>query len=472
MRTKILVTVGPSTSSPDIIEAMLREGVTGFRFNFSHGDENSWREVAGIIKEVSEGLDVYPALIGDLRGPQVRIGKLDAPVRVRRGDIVKLINASESRDSSIPVPVKELFAAAQPGDLLLIGDGYVQLKVVNTNRDEIEAVSLYDGEIASGRKVVIRGKSLSLPVLSDYDINCIKFAAEHGFSHIAISYVGSAEDVKIVRDIVARIGGGLALISKIETAAAYRNLDAVINVSDAVLVARGDLGLHFDLAEIPIIQANIIRKAQRARKPLIVATEIMESMIDRPIPARSDVANIYAIVESLADALLLTNETAIGKYPLESVRWLRKVIETAERNIAEIRHRLYKLREDIRDETLKEKYARGLLSLSESVNGKVLIFTKGSTLPPLISSLKPEVPVFVGTVDERVARALSIYYGISPISLHKRIAPQADYEEGLRALEIALREKGYIRIGDVLVEGYAKPDLNLHEIHVKQLLPA
>lgn len=464
--------MGPSASSPDIIEAMLREGVAGFRFNFSHGDENSWRGVAGIIREISEELDVYPALIGDLRGPQVRVGKLEAPVRVRRGDIVKIINAGEARDGSVPVPVGELFTAAQPGDLLLVGDGYVQLKVVNSSRDTIEAVSLYDGEVAGGKKVVIRGKSLNMPTISDYDINCVRFAVEQGFSHIAISYVESADDVELVRDIVAKMGGGPALISKVETAGAYRNLDAVIKASDVVLVARGDLGLHFDLAEIPIIQANIVKRAQRSRKPLIVATEVMESMADKPIPARSDVANIYTIVESMADAILLTNETAIGKYPLESVRWLKKVIEKAEEKAEEMRHALLKLREDIRDRDLKEKYARGLLSLSESVNGKVLVFTKGNTLPPLISSLRPEVPVFVGTASERVARALSIYYGINPFALHKRVAPQADYEEGLRALEAALKEKGHIRIGDVLVEGYAKPDLNLHEIHVKLLLPA
>ncbi|MEM1695907.1 MAG: pyruvate kinase [Desulfurococcaceae archaeon] len=468
MKTKIMATLGPSTFSSALIEAMVKEGVSGFRINFGHGNEETWRKLAETVREISEKLNTPLALIGDLKGPQVRVGHLQAPVKLTKGSTVNVVYAAESSGDSIPVPVKELFDAAQPGDVIIVGDGNVQLRVLDAGSNEITAVALYEGEVSEGKKIVIKGKELSVPLLSDFDVKCIKFAVDMDFSHIAVSYVRSSSDLELVRDTVRTFGGNLALISKIETVRAYRNLNGIIALSDAVLVARGDLGLHFDLSEIPLIQREIVEKAQLVRKPVLVATEIMESMVDQPVPARSDVSGVYTLVEALVDAIVLTNETAVGKYPLECVRWLRKIIEVAEQNVDH--GEVFKLRGKLPDESLKEKYARGLLSLAESVEGKILVYTKSNTLPPLISSLKPRVPVYIGTTCKAIARKLAIYYGLTPLLLNERESGEVDYEEGLRVLEHVLREKGLINIGDIVVEGYAKPDLHLHEVQVKRII--
>lgn len=468
MKTKIIATLGPSTFSPELVELMIKEGVSGFRVNFSHGNDETWKKGAELVKSISEELDVLVALIGDLRGPQVRVGRLKNPVKIKKGSIIRIVCDVEAKEDVIPVPVKELFETVQPGDMIVIGDGNIQLRAVDSGPEEITAIPLYDGDVSEGKKIVVKGKELEIPLLSNFDVKCIKFAVEAGFSHIAVSYVRNTTDIELVRETLKLFGGDLAIVSKIETVQAYKNLDKIVAASDAVLVARGDLGLHFDLSEVPVIQREVVEKAHLARKPVFIATEIMESMVDQPIPARSDVAGIYAVVGELVDALVLTNETAVGKYPLECVRWLRRIVETAEQNIDY--EKIPRLRGNLKDESLKEKYARGLLSLAESVSGKILVYTKSNTLPPLISSLKPQVPVFVGTADPMIARKLALYYGLTPCLLKKRVNPEADYEEGLKTLEQVLRERGHITIGDVVVEGYAKPDLHLHEIQVKRII--
>lgn len=469
MKTKIIATIGPSSMSREVISSLIREGVSGFRINFSHGEEETWKSMVDTVNEESDRAGIPVALIGDLRGPQIRVGKLKSPIRVKQGQIVPFVKTSEWREDepAVPLPSDEFYRVVSQGDIVLIGDGDVQFRVIESKVNEAYAVALYDGLVSSGKKIIIKGKDIGLPIINEYDIKCIEFALSHEFSHIAVSYVRNKRDVEIVRETIRRRGGDLAIISKIEVADAIRNLDEIITASDAVLVARGDLGLHLELSEIPWIQRNIIEKALLSRKPVMVATEILESMTNQPVPARSDIAGLYTIIEELVDAIVLTNETAIGKYPVETVKWAKKIIERAESTIQKTT--IKKHRDSIVDRDLREKYARGLVNLAESVNGKVLIFTRYNSIPPLISSLRPQVPVFVGSSNKRIAMRNAIYYGLHPVFLKVSNHDKLDYSDGLALLENTLREQRIIRIGDVVVEGYGKPSLRLHEVIVREI---
>ncbi|WP_440060262.1 pyruvate kinase [Thermogladius sp. 4427co] len=470
LKTKIIATLGPSTNDVEIVKKMVREGVAGFRINFSHGDKNMWDKLVDIVRNVSEEYEQPIALIGDLKGPQVRIGSLDGNImKVERDRIVRFIQGDKGASGEVPVKTREVFEIVEVGDIILVGDGECILRVVENGEDYILAKALFDGVIGSGKKIVIKGKEPNLPSISYEDLSLIKYAVEKDFTFLGISYVRSSRDIITVRNIIRDLKGSTGIIAKIETPAAYRNLEEIVKSSDVVLIARGDLGLHFDLDKLPIIQKGIVSTALKYSRPVIVATQLLESMVEQPIPSRSEVIDVYNAVNDGVDALMLTNETAVGKYPLETVKWLKKIIESTESSLRQGPSPVF-AREHFGKNTIKDKYVYGLLSLAESIDGKVLIFSKTGSVPPLISMLRPRVPVIVGTPDKVLARRLVLYYGLKVYDMSKNIGLDASYEDGIRALEELSKLRGDLSIGDIVVESFAKPGGEMHEIIIKRVV--
>lgn len=468
---KILVTIGPSSASADVIEEMIKHGVRGFRINMSFGDKNTWDSYSKIIREKATDLDSVVAIIGDIPGPQVRTA-LSESLEVKKGQIIVLTTSASNLETSelkIPITQREVFAVMENGDTVLYGDGEIELRVVDVGEDYAKCIVKTPGILKPGRKIIIPGKELPIPFLSDREVELLKYICINKFTYVALSYVRNEQDVLLARGLLDRDGcGDIGIISKIETHSGVKNAEKIAKVSDAVLIARGDLGAHFPIETIPLIQERIVKVSVELGKPVIFATDILDSMIEGVRPSRSDVVGFYNIVHSLADAVLLTNETAIGKYPVEAVKWAYKIALTAFENTP--REYIEQFRKRIKPSTLLEKYVHGLVSLAESLNASILAYTKTGRIAPLISRERPRVPVYVGSWNKRLLEKYSIYYGIQTIDLSLTLGEHDDYEKGVRELYLKARSKGYLKPGDIIVESYAKPGLNVHEIRVEVVL--
>ncbi len=452
---KIIASLGPASRSIETVERMVRAGASGFRINFAHGSPSEWEEFAKAVRIVEERTGRPLALMGDLPGPSVRIGLLEKPLVLEKGATVRLVHAKHtSEDNVIPVPVPQFFEAVDVGDLLVMDDGRVRLRVIDKRGEELEAIALTTSRISPRKAIVVQGKDLDLPPLSDRDLECLRFAVEHEFDYIALSYVRGPEDLELLQDVLKKLNGrDIGIMAKIETRSAIRQLDAIIEASDVIMVARGDLGMNFSLEEIHRYQRYIVEKSLQHGKPVIVATQLLESMVENPVPTRSEVVDVSIAVEEGVDALMLTGETSIGKYPVEAVAWLRRIIEYAEKHLLPktMEHIARKARGNLKD--LFSKFAKGVLELSEDMSAKLMVFTMHGGTARKISSLRPYKTVYAATPDKKVMRKLAILWGLEPIH-----AEASSYEEGLeKALEKG-RELGLVNYGDIVVLAYGFRD--------------
>ncbi len=453
MFVKIIASIGPSSGNIETIYNMVKEGVHGFRINFAHGDQNEWRRYVEAVREVETKLGRPIALIGDLEGPSLRLGKLSKPIVLQKGEHIKIVYGNEVSDSNeniVPMPISKFFEYIDVGDILIMDDGRTRLRVVDKGADNIEAIALTESIITSRKAVTIYGKELDLPALSDKDIGNIKFAIENDFDYIGLSYVRSSEDIDLLRDILKRAGReDIGIISKIETKSAIRNLSSILEKSDIVLVARGDLGMNFGLEEIHYHQRYIIEKALENRKPVIVATQLLESMTEKPVPTRAEVVDVSVAVEMGVDALMLTGETAVGKFPVEAVSWLNRIVVFVERHIMPkiIDKISNKAREHL--SALQLKFAKGVLELAEDLNAKLFVFSMYGNTARRIATLKPKIPVYVASQDIKVLRKLSILWGLLPFHINAN-----NYEEGLQNMLSKAIDLKLISYGDLVVLTY------------------
>lgn len=453
MFVKIIASIGPSSGNEKTINDMIRMGVSGFRINFSHGSPEEWERYVEYVRGGESRYGRFVALIGDLQGPSLRIGIIKTPINVKKNDIIRIFLGEESDGGTqlaISMPIPRFFEYIDVGDILVMDDGRTKLRVVDKGSDYVEALALTNSTITSRKTITIQGKDIDLPPISENDMSNIKFAVENDFDYIGLSYVRTVEDIALLRDILKRIGNSdINIITKVETRSAINNLDALIRESDAVLVARGDLGMNFGLEEIHVLQKRIVDKCLEYRKPVIVATQLLESMTENPIPTRAEVVDVSIAVEAGIDALMLTGETSVGKNPLDAVLWLKKIIEFVERNalsrnfdtiIAKARRNL---------DMIQLKFVKGVLELTEDINGKLIVFSMHGNTAKRISSLRPTIPVYVGSQNVKILRKLSILWGI-----HLSYIESQSYEEGLKEALAKAIEQGFVNYGDYVVLTY------------------
>ncbi len=453
MFVKIIASIGPASASQEVIEKMARAGATGFRINFAHGEPQQWKQFVEAVRNVEEKLGKPLTLIGDLRGPSVRLGTLENPIEVKKGEILvmKLCDkASGGNEKVVPVPVPHFFEVVDVGDLIVMDDGRVRLRVVDKpSSDEVEVVAATDARITSRKAVVIRGKDYELPAISDYDLKCLEFAVENDFDYISLSYVRRAEDLKILRDMLNKKGKPeIGVIAKIETKSAVENLDEIMEVADVVMVARGDLGMIFSLEDIHYYQSLIVTKCISRGKPVIIATQLLESMIENPVPTRAEVVDISTAVEQGVDALMLTGETSIGKHPVEAVTWLKKVIEHTEARMGDKLEYIARAARS-RSLDLGHRFARGVIELAEDLGAKFITFSMKGNTPRMMASMRPKMRLYVASNNVKALRKLAILWGIHPFYIEAN-----SYDEGLvKAFEEAKR-RGFVSIGDIAVLTY------------------
>ena len=450
-RTKIIASLGPSLGNAETLRKVLPL-VDGLRINFSHGSPDQWALWVRAVRELGMVMSHDVPLIGDLRGPSVRTSPFTARMAVRRGDEVCL---SWEGGGCIAVPHEEFFDVLEPGDTVVTDDGRLSMAVIGVGRRRATLVARTDGEIGPNKALVVRGKEYPFEVPTEKDVADMRFAVEQGLDMVAVSYVRTSRDVDAYRKLAEEVGFTGPLMVKIETASSVNNIADILGVSDYVVVARGDLGLHVGLEQVPRVQRTIVEQAIRRGVPVAVATQIFESMMRSPVPTRAEVTDVYMAVMEGVDALMLTGETAVGTYPVEAVEWLNKVVAEAE-NMA-IRVPKAEESRDIRD-----LFVKGLVQLAENIGAKILVYTVSGTTGRRIAKFRPVSPTYVATPDPRVARMLRVYWSLSPM-----VIEASDRREGMRRLLETARREGRIVEGDIAVLTYG---LQREERHIIEII--
>jgi len=430
-KTKIVATLGPACSGSERISKLIDAGVSMFRLNTSHGSEE---EHARSIEKIRKHSQFIPIMI-DLQGPKIRVGNLTEPIIIKEGEVLTL-SAEETKGDFIPIDYEGLADDVQTGEKILLDDGKIGLEVIETEGKVVKAKVLY-GECIKARKGVnIPGSTASLSAVTERDIEYIRFAVEYGADYIALSFVREAKDVELAKRHIKNFGGNIPVIAKIEKPQAVKNIDEILAAADGIMVARGDLGIEMSPEEVPIIQKYIINQAIKERKVCIVATQMLESMIENPIPTRAESSDVANAILDGTDAIMLSAETAAGKYPVESVQMMKKIANNTEKcSFCE-----FNLNLEMNDkyELSPQAISNAAVKMSIDLGAKaILAFSHTGYTPKLLSKLRPSVPVIVLSDLKSTCRRLGLYRGIF-----------ADYKEWDTVLDDRLLKK----IDDYILE--------------------
>ena len=412
-RTKIVATMGPATSSREVLKEMILEGVNVCRINFSHGVHKDLVDVVKTIREIDHELGTHTGILGDLQGPKIRIGNLVSEpllmpaghkiiftTKPLLGDMKKVhINyASFPRDVSV-------------GETILVDDGKLVFKVLESNgTDEVVLESIYGGNLNSRKGVNLPDTKISLPSLTPKDLEDLDFAIEHRFHWIGLSFVRKAEDITELRKIIDKSGHDIRIIAKIEKPEAVSNLDDIIEATDGVMVARGDLGVEIPLEKVPLLQKEIVLKCQQMAKPVIIATQMMESMIENITPSRAEVNDVANAVMDGADAVMLSGETSVGDHPIEVIKVMSRIIKQTETFSGIYNVNFQPLINTQR--FITDNICFAALDLAEKVAAKAIVTMTFSGYTAMkVASFRPKSSVFVFTGNRRLLKTMSLVWG-------------------------------------------------------------
>ncbi|MFP3282816.1 MAG: pyruvate kinase [Nitrososphaeria archaeon] len=451
-KARVLATLGPASDAPEIVEAMVAAGADGFRLNFSHGTHDEKSGEIGIVRALEGKAGRYIPIIGDLQGPTVRLGDFQ-PVRISRGSRIVL---TRDGGEGIPVPSDEFFRIVDVGDVIAFEGGRTSARVVEKSGGSVAAEALMEGILAPRKTVAVRGKEYDLPSPTEKDMDDLRFIVEKGLEYVALSFVRTRDDVKRLRDALSDLGSDAWIMAKVETIPGVENVDSIAEEADAVLVARGDLGAKFPLEDMPFIQRRIVDAAGAHGRPSIVATQLLDSMMENPIPTRSEVVDVFTAVRDGADAVLLTGETAAGRHPVESVEWASRIIERSEEGYSPARG----VGDVGKGASIYDLFALGVVELAESMGAKIVAYSRGGNTARRIARYRPSTDTYVFTADEGAARRIAILRGINPAGITGNV--------DLEGLAGEAARRGIAKEGDilVLVRGMLKETTDLVRVKV------
>jgi len=451
-KTKIVATIGPASESPEKIEKLINAGVNVFRLNFSHRDQNYHGKVFETIREVSKKLNMPIGILQDLAGPKIRVDEVKKPFIVNPGDVVeiwkeKVIGEKRDRISILSIDAPQVLNDLRPQDLVCLADGSIRLRVISITAQKVVTEVMQGGTISSRKGVNFPGAKLSIPAFTEKDKKDLIFGLELGVDFVALSFVNSKDDVTRCKDIVNAFGSGQPVFAKIETKNGLMNIDSILEVADGIMVARGDLGVEIPVEKVPIEQKRLVEKARAHCKPVIVATQMLNSMIHSSTPTRADVSDIANAVIDGADALMLSDETAIGEFPFESVICMSKTIEEAEK--------IYPyFREIVEEGSPDYAIAKSSCLLSKEIKAKaIVVFTKSGSTALRVSRFRPESLIIGNVHDEAILRKLTLFWGVYPYM----VVSERDDLEGLVKEFLRKARKDKLISGDetlVVTTGY------------------
>ncbi len=445
--TKIVFTLGPATDDEAVLQKLISEGVNVCRFNMAHATHEGIRESIKRIRRASQHSGRQIALLMDVKGPEIRTGELESPIDLKEGDSLDIVlNAERSSKSKIPqvsVNYPRLITDLKVGDEVIVDSGLIRLQVTEKESTHIRCKVLIPGVLGNRRHINLPGVHVDLPSLTHKDKRDILFGIEQGFDFFALSFVREAEDIELLRRFLTDNGSRARIIAKIEDQSAIRNLEAIVKASDGLMVARGDLGVECPFEELPVIQKRAIKLCIANFKPAIVATHMLESMISAPIPTRAEVTDVSNAVLERADCVMLSGETTVGKYPVECIRVLNRIVRRAEQEIRS------KPADSVVLDTPAEKMLRSAASLAQEIeNSGLVVFTRGMRYPLLLSALRSsKIPIYAFTDDEALYRQMQLVWGINPFFT----TYTQDREESIQNALHSLKTKGWVKSGDRVV---------------------
>ena len=444
-KTKIICTLGPATDSPEVLKEMILAGTNIFRLNMSHGTHEWVREVVKKIRKVSADLGSVTAILMDTQGPAIRTGDLKNKLNLKPGDIFEFtVRGSRSEEHfSTDVNYDGLVDDISVGDVVLVDNGVMHMKVLEKNSNRIRCEVLTAGTLGSRRHINLPGVKVNLPPLTEKDLADIAVGAQVGVDFVALSFCREAADILELKRVLREHGSNAHTIAKIEDQHAVKFVNDIIKASDAVMIARGDLGIECAMEELPIIQRRIIKRCIQIGRPVIVATHMLESMIENPLPTRAEITDVANAVFEQADAVMLSGETTVGKYPVECV----KILDRVSRRIARSGGAGY-AKEAIVD-TTRMKTVRSAVTLANSFsNAKIVVFTRRGFMADHVSHLRPEAaPIFAFSPSAEVVRRLALNWNVHPIQMAFGIDP----EHTIADAEAELTRRGLVKKGDQLV---------------------
>jgi pyruvate kinase len=457
-KAKIVATVGPASQSEEILEQLILAGMNVARMNFSHGTHEQHAERIALIRKVSEKLGVAVGILQDLQGPKIRVGALSETIQLSEGEQVVLYvtgtTPPEISGTHIPVDFRQLFDSVRTSDRLLLDDGRLTLEVVSVkDHNALTAKVIVGGPLTSHKGINLPGVRLRIAGFTEKDEADLEFGLAQGVDAVAISFVRTAEDVKKVRYAMERFSNGRRqplLIAKLEKPEALDNLDAILDIVDGVMVARGDLGVELPPERVPALQKHIIRKANACGKLVITATQMLESMITNPLPTRAEASDVANAIFDGTDAVMLSAETAAGKYPVEAVRMMDRIVREAETHFLEWGVEQAVQGFDQSDAATMARAAQALAT-DKNVTAVACFTTRGQTAW-LMSKIRPRVPILAFTPHEDTNRRLAFLWGVSP----QRVNFVNSLEEMLAHVDAALMRSDVVQPGDqvVLVCGF------------------
>jgi len=442
-RTKIVATIGPASSEPEVLRQLLTF-IDGARLNFSHGTHADHAERARMIREAQEETGRPIALIADLQGPKLRIGELAAPIELQRGEQVTIAGEDGASDGDLPIAPAVLGSVLQPGVDVLVDDGAVRLRVGRVERGRADCEVLVGGTIRSHKGVNLPGVPLPIPSLTRKDIDDLQFALELGVDFVALSFVRSASDVQALKTLIEASGSTAYVIAKIEKAEAVAVLDDILRDADAVMVARGDLGVEIGAAEVPLLQKRIILGALERGKPVITATQMLESMIHAPEPTRAEASDVANAILDGTSAIMLSGETAIGEFPFESVAYMDRIARAVEPSLG-YRHELPEAEDE---PTIGQAMSNAACDIAEALEAKALLVpTFSGRTASAVARLRPRRPI-IGLTHQRYSlQHMALEWGVTPVL----VPESADVEELWTNSLAAARGTGLVEPGDRVV---------------------
>jgi len=448
-RAKIVATLGPASSNETIFRELLRAGLDVARLNFSHGTLPEKLKLIEMVRKISREEKRTVCILGDLQGPKIRTGRLKnrIPVQLKAGQRLTITPRDILGTSSvIATTFPTLAENLEPGARILLSDGLIELRVLEIPGEEVECEVINGGMLGEHKGINLPGIPVRVPSLTEKDEEDLEFGMKHGVDAIAVSFVRTAEDVRHVKFRVAALGLETWIIAKLEKPQAIENLEAILENADGVMVARGDLGVEMPPEKVPAIQKHVIRRAAEYRKPVITATQMLESMIENPRPTRAEASDVANAIYDGTDAVMLSAETAAGKYPVEAVKMMAKIVSETEANVRDTgsleTHNHTRVRLSIA-ETICESAAHAAEDLDVAA---IAVFTESGTTARQLSKYRPRPPIYALSSIESVIHRMSMLWGVHPIKCPKLQTS----EQMVDHVESVLEEGGFVRPKEIL----------------------
>jgi pyruvate kinase len=443
-RTKIVCTIGPASESNDVLESLILAGMNLARLNFSHGSHQDQARRIRTIREVSARLSIPVAIVQDLPGPKIRTGRLKSKhVTLKEGsDFVLTTRHVDGDEHAVSVSLPGLPESVKPGDVIFLNDGAIKLAVRQKNATDVTCQVIVGGVLEWEKGINAPGVNLRVPSPMETDLDDLLFGIDHGVDFMALSFVRAASDVLDVKSFLREKGADIPLVAKIEKWEAWQDIDHIIAAADGLMVARGDLGVEIPLEKVPLVQKELIRKCNRAGKPVITATQMLESMVDSPLPTRAEVTDIANSIFDGTDAIMLSEETAVGRYPVEAVKVMTRVALETEAALPydKIVEEKGADLEPVTDDAIAYAACHTARRLGAAA---IVAFTMSGSTARRVAKYRPGIPILAATPSPRQIRRLLLPWGVYPYEVPEPATVHDLFAEGVRlCLEIGIARKG------------------------------